>query len=755
MEERAVRPGIFMMTNTFETGGTERQFVVLAGALRRAAFRVDVGCLSNVGSLRNGLGEVKEFPAGGSLYRFQSLLSRMAMGQHLRAQRIAVAHAFDFYSNLMLIPTARVAGVPVVIGSHRQLGDLMGPLESAAQKAMFRLCDGVVCNSQAAAGWLRRQGLPEKKITVIPNGLSKEAFDETPPALPKLDGTLRVGMIARMNSPVKNHPGFLHAAARLVPRFPNLEFLLAGDGPLRPDFEKLAKSLGLENRVRFLGDRADVPAILASMDVSVLTSFSESLSNAIMESMAAGVPVVATRVGGNCDLVREGETGFIVPVNDEISLANALERLLVSPEMRLCMGQQAKQVARVNFSLDTIRDQYESLYNDLLARKRWKPSLAVPEQGSSRPKLRVAIVAPSLRYVGGQAVQADLLLRQWRGDPDVEAWFVPVDPPFPWWLPGIRAIPLVRTVVRTPFYLTRLWRGIKDADIVHVFSASYWSFLLAPFPALVVAKLRGKKALINYRSGEARDHLSRWKTALPILRAADRRVVPSAYLVDVFQQFGLGAEEVPNTVDVEQFHYRPRRPLKPLFVCTRGFGVYYSVDLVVRAFARVKEQFPDARLCLLGSGAQERQVRALVRDLALGGVEFAGAVSRERIGSYYDRADIFMNASWLDNMPVSILEAFAAGTPVVTTAPEGIRYIVEHELTGLLCPPGDWQSLAENALRLLRQPDWALWLAENAREQSQKYRWDVVRQQWLTIYRDMKQASPAKAGTSGELHPPV
>ncbi|MGH9325232.1 MAG: glycosyltransferase [Terriglobia bacterium] len=755
MEERTIRPGIFMMTNTFETGGSERQFAVLAGALRQAEFRVDIGCLGDVGPLRDRLGEVKEFPAGGSLYCFQSLLSRMALGQHLRAQQIAIAQAFDFYSNLMLIPTARLARVPVVIGSHRQLGDLLGPARFTSQGLAFRLCDRVVCNSRAAANRLVEQGVSERKIVVIPNGLPEEAFNETLPVLPKSDGILRVGMIARMNNPVKNYPGFLHAAARLVPRFSKVEFLLVGDGPLRPDLEKLAKKLGLERQARFLGDRTDVPAVLASMDISVLTSFSESLSNAVMESMAAGLPVVATRVGGNVDLVREGETGFLVPVNDEISLANALERLLLDPAMRLRLGGHAKQVMRSTFSLRTVREQYENLYSDLLARKRWKssPRVTVPEQVNLHPKLRVAIVGPSLRYVGGQAVQADLLRRQWRDDPDVEAWFVPVDPPFPRWLPVIGAIPLVRTLARTPFYLSRLWRGIKDADIVHIFSASYWSFLLAPFPALVVAKLRGKKALINYHSGEARDHLSHWKTALPILRAADRRVVPSAYLVDVFRQFGLGAVAVPNTVDLDQFQYRPRRPLRPLFVCTRGFGAYYSVDLVVRAFARVREEYPAAQLCLLGSGGQERQVRAVARALGVEGVHFAGAIPHEKIGPYYDQADIFMNASWLDNMPVSILEAFASGTPVVTTAPEGIRYIVEHERTGLLSPPGDWRSLAENALRLLRQPDWALRLAENAREQSQKYCWAVVRQQWLALYRDVKQASSSKAGISGGSAP--
>ncbi|MGH9469400.1 MAG: glycosyltransferase [Terriglobia bacterium] len=765
---------IFLMTNSFERGGSERQFVVLAGALKSAQLRVEIGCLEQIGPFRDGFAGVKEFPAGGNLYGLHSLRSRMALKRHLQGRSIAVAHAFDFYSNLMLIPAARFAGVPVVIGSHRQLGDLLGPSRFAAQGVAFRFCDRVVCNSRAAAARLLDQGLPERKIALIPNGLPEEAFRPAEPALPRRPGIARIGMVARMNSPVKNYPGLLHAAARLVPKFPEIEVLLVGDGPLRPELERLAATLRLQRHVRFLGDRTDVSAVLASMDISVLTSFSESLPNAILESMAAGLPVVATRVGGNCDLVREGETGLLVPPNEEISLASALERLLVDPMLRSQFGRRAREIARADYSLERVRELYEQLYADLLDRKRWagsrphniaassgrrgsdasrssQPEAVIPEQSpaggadppgaaAARTKLSVAIVAPSLRYLGGQAVQADFLLRHWRNDAEVEAWFVPVDPPFPRWLRGVARVPVARTAVRTPLYLAGLWRGLKGADVAHIFSASYWSFLLAPFPALMIAKARGAKALINYHSGEARDHLSHWKTALPVLRAADSRVVPSGYLIDVFREFGLGAKIVPNAIDLGQFSYRPRLPLRPWFICSRGFGAYYSVDHVVRAFAHVKREFSDARLLLLGSGPQESEVRQLVRSLKLDGVEFTGPVPRDEIGAWYDRADIFINASWLDNMPISILEAFAAGAPVVTTAPEGIKYIVEHERTGLLCPPGDWQALAENAQRLLRDPGLASRLAENAHKQSRQYQWEAVREKWLAVYRGLEEA---------------
>jgi L-malate glycosyltransferase len=356
------------------------------------------------------------------------------------------------------------------------------------------------------------------------------------------------------------------------------------------------------------------------------------------------------------------------------------------------------------------------------------------ELDPSRSRLKVAIVAPSLRYIGGQAVQADLLVRLWHGDPKLEVTFLAVDPPLPILLAWARNVPGLRTILRQPIYFWHLWRGLGRVDIAHIFSASYWSFLLAPTPAWLVAKLRGKKSIINYRSGEARDHLRRSRIAVRILQLVDLLVVPSGYLVDVFREFGLNAKIVPNIVDMSQFSFRDRKHLRPHLVCTRGFHRYYSVDVVVRAFVEVQRSFPEARLDLVGSGPLEGQIQALVKELGVTGINFAGAATREQIARFYDEADIFINASCLDNMPVSILEAFASGTPVVSTDPEGMRYLVDHERTGLLSEVGDPMALARNVIRLLQDPDLASRLAHNAHDESRRYSWDAVREQWLKLY---------------------
>jgi glycosyltransferase involved in cell wall biosynthesis len=357
------------MTDSLETGGSERQFALLSQSLNRNMFDVDLGCLKRTGAFLEGLDEIAEFHLGGSFFKLRAQRARLELARHLRMKTAAIAHSFDFYSNMMLIPTAKWARVPVVIGSQRQIGDRLSWFQSAAQAAAFRMCDRVVCNSLAAAERLTQRGLSKRRIVVIPNGLPAAAFEPSPEALPRQPGLVRIAYVARMNDLVKNHRGFLRAAAKLASRIPSIEFVLVGDGPLRSGLEELASSLGLGARARFLGERHDMAAILASIDISVLFSESESMPNVVLEGMAAGVPVVASRVGGNPEVVQDGTTGLLVKQGDEEELVEALATLVERPDLRIEYGQRGKKLAQEKFRMDRIACQYEELYNSLLEGK--------------------------------------------------------------------------------------------------------------------------------------------------------------------------------------------------------------------------------------------------------------------------------------------------------------------------------------------------------------------------------------------------
>ena len=363
-------------------------------------------------------------------------------------------------------------------------------------------------------------------------------------------------------------------------------------------------------------------------------------------------------------------------------------------------------------------------------------TLLLPLVRRNREPTRVCVVAPSLDILGGQAVQAARLLEHLRTLPGLHVDLLPVNPRLPGPLRRLQAIKYLRTIVTSIRYFASLFRNVRRYDVLHVFSASYVSFLLAPLPAMIVGRLFGKRVVLNYHSGEAEDHLTRWRrTAVPAMRLAHDIIVPSDYLVAVFARFGLRARAIPNFVDVGTLPYRERESLRPQFMANRNLEPLYNVGCAIRAFALVQAELRDASLTVAGFGRERRKLESLVRELGLRNVSFVGRVPPERMGALYDAADIYINSSNIDNMPLSILDAFATGVPVVTTDPGGIPYVVRDGENGMLVRCGDHEALAAAALRLLRQPAFARRIAAQARlDCLQHYVWPAVAAQWMELY---------------------
>jgi L-malate glycosyltransferase len=357
-------------------------------------------------------------------------------------------------------------------------------------------------------------------------------------------------------------------------------------------------------------------------------------------------------------------------------------------------------------------------------------------------RLRVAIVAPSRRILGGQAVQAGRLIEGWRNDPDVEAWLVPINPVPPPPLDRALDVKYARTILTQLWYWPLLVRELRSADVVHVFSASYTSFLMAPLPAILVAKMLGKPVVLNYRSGEAPDHLRRSPTARRTLRSVELNVVSSAFLRDVFARFGIAARVVANVAELSRFRYRERARIEPRLVSTRNFAPLYNVACTLRAFARVQARYPDASLTVVGRGSQEPMLKSLAGDLGLRNVTFTGPISQEQIHRAYDDADVYIQTPSIDNMPGSVIEAFASGLPVVSTDVGGVPAILTHGVHGLLAPDDDHEGIAAQVIWLLEHGDDARRMAEAARATCRSYDWSVVRNHWLDVYHSLV---PARA----------
>jgi glycosyltransferase involved in cell wall biosynthesis len=361
------------------------------------------------------------------------------------------------------------------------------------------------------------------------------------------------------------------------------------------------------------------------------------------------------------------------------------------------------------------------------------------DTAAAAERIRVLVVGPSLDILGGQSVQASRLLERFQNSAEVTVHFLPVNPRFGNGFELLRRIKYLRTLVTSVIYGVSLLRRVRDYDIVHAFSASYWSYLVAPLPALLVARLFGKKAILNYHSGEAGDHLARSPFAIASMRRlADRIVVPSEYLVTVFRRFGLSANAIANFVDLDAFPYRKRECPRPVFLSNRNFEKHYNVACTLEAFALIQHEVPDARLLIAGDGPERPALEAKARDLDLRHVEFLGRLPVEQMCRLYGVADVYLNSPDIDNMPISIIEAYAAGLPVVTTNAGGIPYIVRNEETGLMVPRGDAAGMARAAIRLLREPALAPRISTAARlECERRYVWQTVEPEWNLVYHQV------------------
>jgi len=354
--------------------------------------------------------------------------------------------------------------------------------------------------------------------------------------------------------------------------------------------------------------------------------------------------------------------------------------------------------------------------------------------------LRIAIVAPSLDILGGQGVQARSLA-QALGSDGFEVVFIPVNPRFPKGLRWLRRIPVVRTLLNQCLYLAKLFK-IRHADVVHVYSASYWSFLLAPAPAIVASRWFGKPVILNYHSGEADDHLASWGLRVhPWLRRVDEIVVPSRYLQNVFARHGYQTRVVRNIIDTSGFHYRERSQLKPRLLSNRNLEAHYGVGNTLKAFALLRKQWPQARLKIAGYGSERARLEQWVRSECLDGVEFVGRIEPEAMPRLYDEADIFVNASLIDNQPISILEAFAAGLPVVSTAVGDIPAMMRSQQNGTLVPRDDPAAMAAAIALLLEAPGEAVTMARRARAEVEQYTWAEVRSAWTDLYRNQSETA--------------
>jgi glycosyltransferase involved in cell wall biosynthesis len=374
----------------FGVGGTERQFLYLANGLNRTRFDLSIGCMSRSGGFLHDAEAlsfpIAEFPAK-SLCNRSAWSNQWKLARHLRREKIQVLHAYGFYSTVFAIPPATLGANCVKIVSVRDMGAFVdhARLRTFALSMFCRWADCVLANSHAVRGWLIQQGVKSRKIHVIPNGIGIPPRRTDAEGFPfrdefKIDHHAPlIAMVARLIRS-KGVEYFIEAARGAIDRYPSARFVIVGDNEYLPQhvlaLKDRARTLGLGDRMIFTGHRSDVARILREVDVFVLPTLTESFSNSILEAMANGIPVVATNVGGNPELIDDRRTGMLVPPRDAGAIQRALVELLESPSYSLDLGESARDKVIRQFSLAAVLGQTEDLYTPLLDRRGFSAPFA-------------------------------------------------------------------------------------------------------------------------------------------------------------------------------------------------------------------------------------------------------------------------------------------------------------------------------------------------------------------------------------------
>jgi glycosyltransferase involved in cell wall biosynthesis len=304
----------------------------------------------------------------------------------LRRQQIEVFQVYFPESSYVGIPAARLAGVPHIVRTRNNQGYWMTPFHRWMGRFYQRFVDATVVNCEACRqAVIAEEGARPESVLVLENGVDLERFPFEKPQT--FNGTMthprRVGVVANLR-PVKDLEVFVRAAEKVASFVPDVSFSIAGEGESRPVLERLVSELGLQGRFQLSGSLGDVPAFLRTLDVAVLCSRSEGMSNALLEYMAAGKAIVATAVGGNVQLIEDGIHGLLVPPGDAAELAAAIRRLLDEPALAGRLASAARRRIEQRFSRIAMVRRFEKFYQDQVCSREPQASAAKSETRMSK-----------------------------------------------------------------------------------------------------------------------------------------------------------------------------------------------------------------------------------------------------------------------------------------------------------------------------------------------------------------------------------
>ncbi len=666
-EPAAGKPRVMLFIDTFSRGGNERQFLHVLRQLDRGEYELVIGCLHKRGAFLDEVCSqgmpIVEFPIG-SLFGFHTARRFWQLVRFLRRNHFAILHAFDFYSELFALPAARMAGVPVLLAARGELRDLRNPLQRRAIGIAYGLATRIVANSEASFAEAPRE---PGRVVFIPNSIDLDLFRPSIPStevrrnLGLGDSAPLIGLLAMLR-PEKDVGTFLRAAAHVSKQIPEARFLVIGDGSERQALERLSAELGLSGSALFLGDQSHVENLLASLDIAVLSSVTESMPNAVLEAMAMGRPVVATRAGGTQELVRDGETGYLVPVRDPEAMAEKLLTLLRDPEQRLAMGRAGRARVEREFSGTRMREELRTLYSSTLRAHR--PAARILQIGNYPP--------PACGWsIHTEAVHHALMQR------GVDARVLDIGPGRDVPKPG--CIPVGNAFDYAVKLATHRMGGFRFQP--HVNGDSWKGYALA-LAAVLLGRVTGKPAVLMFHAGHEQIFFPRsrgfWFHAFRLLfRASGEIICNSEQVRQAILGYGISADKIHAIFSVDYAAEKnpiPAPPAvasflrmhEPRLCCYALFRPEFTMEALFEAFSGLRRDYPKAGLVICGPAETPREAKEQMRRFGIeSSVLITGNLPHAEFLATLRSSDLFIRTAVRDGLCASVIEALTLGVPVV------------------------------------------------------------------------------------------
>ena len=353
-------------------------------------------------------------------------------------------------------------------------------------------------------------------------------------------------------------------------------------------------------------------------------------------------------------------------------------------------------------------------------------------------KNRICIVCEFPPPPGGMSNQA-LMLKHYLKDEGLIVRTCQVNITFPKSFNWLENYVIAKILLKLPLIIYRLLINIVKSDIIHIFWIGGLYFYVVVTPAIIISKIFNKRIIANYHAGYFRKFYDESIQIIVknILKMADHVTTPLYHLDDEFSSIGIHIKQVPNVIDQDEFSFKKRNDFSPRFISSRHLRNVYGNDTVIRAFKIIHSKYPQGRLMLAGDGYKRKELEELTHQLGVQNhVVFTGYIDKKELLSYYDESDIFLNGSRRDNMPISILEAFSLGLPVVSTNPMGIPFLVSDGMTGLLTDVDDFEQLAEYAMMIIEDTELGKQLTKNAKQFVNSLTWPNVYPILSKVYFD-------------------